>query len=71
MRIEKITFELTTEAVQNLRDLKRNLEKKNLPIKQREIVDYLLREAKLAPLLKHFAATTEKRIGADILDVLS
>ncbi len=64
-RTEKMTFEITSVAADALRDLKRKLEQRGLPIKQRDIVEHLLIEAKFSTIARHFEATTERRIGVE------
>jgi len=69
MLVEKVTFELSSEATQHLRGLKRDLEIHGLPVKQRDIVDYVLKHAKIGPLLKYFSSTFKRRIGKDLLEL--
>ena len=45
--------------------MKNDLEENGLPIKQREIVEFLLLSAEIAPLLKHFKSTSDRKIGFD------
>lgn len=63
--VKKVTFEITEEAAELLRDIKVRLEQKRLPVKQRHIVEQLIRTAQFAPLLRHFSKELVRRIGED------